>query len=62
MPNTLEKLVENTAKPITKTLDGLYNIFLGMFTVVKHVSRDPITTSYPEKCLSSTPEPVTDWL
>ena len=45
MPNTLEKLVENTAKPITKTLDGLSNIFLGMFTVVKHVSRDPITTS-----------------
>lgn len=49
MPNTLEKLVENTTKPITKTIDGLYNIFLGMFTVVKHVSRDPITTSYPEK-------------
>ena len=36
-------------KPITKLADGLYNIFLGMFTVAKHTTRDPITGDYPNK-------------
>jgi NADH-quinone oxidoreductase subunit I len=44
----LDSLVKTT-KPIKQTIDGLYNIFLGMFTVVKHTTRDPITTQYPEK-------------
>jgi NADH-quinone oxidoreductase chain I len=37
------------AKPVVNTVDGLYNIFLGMYTVFKHVGRDPITNSYPSK-------------
>jgi NADH-quinone oxidoreductase subunit I len=45
----IEKIIESTTKPIKKTVDGLYNIFLGMFTVVKHTTRDPITNQYPEK-------------
>lgn len=35
--------------PITKVTSGLYNIFLGMFTVAKHTTRDPITCDYPNK-------------
>ena len=33
---------------ITKTIDGLYNIAKGMFTVLKHVGRKPITSAYPD--------------
>ena len=33
---------------ISKTIDGLYNIARGMFTVLKHVGRKPITSSYPD--------------
>lgn len=35
--------------PVTKTVDGLYNVFLGMYTVGKHVTRDPITDTYPNR-------------
>ncbi len=42
-------LVAKAYKPVKDTVWGLYNIFLGMYTVVKHSSRDPITSSYPEK-------------
>ena len=45
----LEKIIDSTTKPIKKTVDGLYNIFLGMFTVAKHTTRSPITNQYPEK-------------
>jgi NADH-quinone oxidoreductase subunit I len=45
MIETLEKIT----KPIKNTANSLYNIFLGMFTVVKHTTRDPITNQYPEK-------------
>ena len=31
-----------------KTVAGIYNIVRGMFTVIKHVGRRPITTSYPD--------------
>ncbi len=44
----MTQLLTKITSPITKTVDGLYNIFLGMFTVVKHTTRDPITTSYPD--------------
>lgn len=47
--NALLEVIKTTTKPVTQTLDGLYNIFLGMFTVGKHVTRDPITNSYPNK-------------
>jgi len=33
---------------VKKTIDGLYNILLGMFTVLKHATRSPITTTYPD--------------
>lgn len=33
---------------ILKTASGLYNIGRGLFTVLKHSTRDPITSSYPE--------------
>jgi NADH-quinone oxidoreductase chain I len=46
---TLIKIFETASKPVTKTVDGLYNIFLGMYTVFKHTGRDPITSSYPNK-------------
>ncbi len=46
---TIEKIIETTTKPIKRTVDGLYNIFLGMFTVAKNTTRDPITNQYPEK-------------
>ena len=36
-------------KSFTKFPLGIYNIFLGMFTVVKHTTRDPITSDYPNK-------------
>ncbi|MDD9897688.1 MAG: NADH-quinone oxidoreductase subunit I [Candidatus Melainabacteria bacterium] len=45
----LEKIIETATKPVSKTVDGLYNIFLGMYTVFKNTSRDPITSSYPTK-------------
>lgn len=44
----IESLIK-TAKPIKETVLGLYNIFIGMFTVLKHTGRDPITTQYPER-------------
>ena len=37
----------NTLKSFTKFPLGIYNILLGMFTVVKHTTRDPITSDYP---------------
>lgn len=45
----LEKIIDSTTQPIKRTVDGLYNIFLGMFTVAKHTTRDPITNQYPDK-------------
>jgi len=36
-------------KPVEKLTSGLYNILLGMFTVAKHTTRDPITSDYPNK-------------
>jgi NADH-quinone oxidoreductase subunit I len=45
----LEKILETAVKPVTRTVDGLYNIFLGMYTVLKNTTRDPITSSYPTK-------------
>ena len=45
----IEKIIETTTKPIKRTVDGLYNIFLGMFTVAKNTTRSPITNQYPEK-------------
>ena len=42
-------LVVSIFKPFVKLFDGLYNIFLGLFTVAKHTTRDPITQSYPTK-------------
>lgn len=45
----IEKIIETTTKPIRQTVDGLYNIFLGMFTVAKNTTRNPITNQYPEK-------------
>ena len=33
---------------ITKTISGLYNILKGMPTVLKHIGRRPITSSYPD--------------
>ena len=39
----------STLKSFTKFPLGIYNIFLGMFTVVKHTTRDPITSDYPNK-------------
>ncbi len=36
-------------KPITDTVDGLANIFKGMYTVAKHTTRDPITSAYPHR-------------
>ena len=33
---------------VVQTVEGLYNIANGMFTVLKHAFRSPITTSYPE--------------
>lgn len=42
------KLIQKSSEPVVRTIDGLYNIFLGMFTVVKHTTRNPITTSYPD--------------
>ncbi len=38
---------ENIAKPFLQTADGLMNIAKGMYTVAKHITRDPITTAYP---------------
>lgn len=52
MTNATDFLIQvsNTiTKPVFKTIDGLYNIFLGMYTVAKHTTRDPITTGYPDK-------------
>jgi NADH-quinone oxidoreductase subunit I len=43
----MTQVLEKITSPITKTIDGIYNIFLGMFTVIKHTTRDPITTAYP---------------
>lgn len=43
----LGSTVKGVSKPIIKTVDGLYNIFVGMYTVVKNIGRDPITTAYP---------------
>ena len=31
-----------------KTIDGAYNIARGLFTVLKHITRSPITSSYPD--------------
>jgi NADH-quinone oxidoreductase subunit I len=45
----IEKIIETTTRPIRRTVDGLYNIFLGMFTVVKNTTRNPITNQYPDK-------------
>lgn len=45
----LEKIIESATKPVARTVDGLYNIFLGMYTVLKNTGRDPITSSYPTK-------------
>ena len=39
----------NTLKSFTKFPLGIYNILLGMFTVVKHTTRDPITSDYTNK-------------
>jgi len=39
----------STLKSFTKFPLGIYNILLGMFTVVKHTTRDPITSDYPNK-------------
>ena len=33
---------------IKKTIDGLYNIALGLLTVLKQAGRRPITSSYPD--------------
>ena len=46
---TLEKVLESAIKPVKQTIDGLYNVFLGLYTVGKHTTRDPITTQYPDK-------------
>ena len=58
--NQVKEIFEDTAQatvsaaqlvatPIVKTVDGLFNVFKGMYTVVKHVGRDPITGLYPHK-------------
>lgn len=44
---TLTRIIETASKPVTQTVSGLYNIFVGMYTVLKHTGRDPITSSYP---------------
>lgn len=33
---------------LKKTIEGIYNITIGMLTVLKHVGRKPITSSYPD--------------
>ena len=45
----IDKIIETTTGPIRKTVDGLYNIFLGMYTVIKNTGRNPITNQYPER-------------
>lgn len=47
--STLVKAMDIVTKPIKMTIDGAYNVMLGMYTVLKHVGRDPITTGYPNK-------------
>ena len=47
MKNSNLDLVKKMVSPVTRTVDGLYNIFLGLFTVGKNVGRDPITNNYP---------------
>ncbi len=53
MIDSIQNAVLTSVKSLTKTvlrsLDGLYNISLGMFTVAKHVRRDPITEGYPHQ-------------
>lgn len=49
MLTAITNTVKTIVSPAIKAVDGLYNIFLGMFTVAKHVSRDPITGGYPYK-------------
>lgn len=33
---------------LKKTIEGIYNIAVGMLTVLKHIGRKPITSSYPD--------------
>lgn len=33
---------------VIKVTSGIYNIFVGLFTVLKHMGRSPITSSYPD--------------
>jgi NADH-quinone oxidoreductase chain I len=45
--NDILEASRSLTKPVTQTVDGLFNIAKGMYTVVKHTTRDPITTAYP---------------
>jgi NADH-quinone oxidoreductase subunit I len=45
----VEDLTSSLLKPVVTTVDGLANIAKGMYTVVKHTTRDPITSAYPHR-------------